>query len=253
MTSCAKTSNAAWPRRSSNSRRTKFSRSPTPARKTASRRRLFWAASPRRKASKRTRRKSRNGFCGSPNSTTFPRSRWSNSCGRETDWERSRSKSFPPRCMTTLSCRPGWRTCCRAPERPRFDVAEALSSLCAAEFFLQLAIIHLEECWPSVRAGVGHRAGAQVFNQLLQLRPAERVVRLDRVAANRFRHGLFAQPEGIDLLAGSHEFINQLRHTPTRVRHFHERRQRIEQKGALAKFAQADSQTPQDRQVLAQE
>src|SRR5207247_9414298 len=93
---------------------------------------------------------------------------------------------------------------------------EALSLLRAAEFFLQLAIVHLEECWPAVRTGVGHRASAQVLDQLLQLRPAERVVRLDGVAANSFCHGLFAQPEGIDFLAGSHKFVNQLQHKTTR-------------------------------------
>ena len=73
------------------------------------------------------------------------------------------------------------------------------------------------------------------------------------MAANGFRHGLFAQPEGIDFLDGSHQFVNQLQHKTTRVRHFHKRRQRIEQKCALAKFAQSDAQTAQDRQMLAQE
>src|SRR5436309_5185295 len=223
MTSCAKTSSGAWRRRPSNSRRTRFSPSPTPARRTASKRRSFWAASPRRKASKRTRRKSPSGSCGSRNSTTFRRSRWSNSCGNETVWRKSRSKSFPPRCSTTLNCRPESRKCCRAPELPRFDRADALSLLRAAEFLLQLAIVHLKERWPAVRAGVGHRAGAQVLNQLFQLRPAERIVRLDGVAANRFRHRLFAQSEGIDFLAGSDQFVNQLQHKTARVGHFHKR------------------------------
>ena len=53
-----------------------------------------------------------------------------------------------------------------------------------------------------MRAGVGHRAAAQILDQIFQFRPGERVVGLHRVAADGLGHGVLAQPRQIHLAPG---------------------------------------------------
>ena len=83
--------------------------------------------------------------------------------------------------------------------------------------------------------------------------PGERVVGFHRMTADGLGHGMLAQPQGIEFPPGGFEFIRQFEHEPAGVRGFHKRRQGIEQERALAKFAQADTQPRQRRQLFPQE
>ena len=89
--------------------------------------------------------------------------------------------------------------------------------LAAAELFLQLAVIHLDQCRPAMRAGVGHGATAQIVHQILQFRPGQRIVGFHRVAANGLGDGVLAQPQAVHFLPGGFEFIHQFKHEPPRV------------------------------------
>ena len=101
-------------------------------------------------------------------------------------------------------------------------------------------------------AGVGHGAAAQIFHEIFQLRAAERVVGFHGVAADGLGHGVFAEPRKVHLAAGGAQLVHQIKHEAARVRHFDERRQRIEQEGAFAKFIQADSEFGQRGKLFAQ-
>ena len=64
------------------------------------------------------------------------------------------------------------------------------------------AEVHFDERGAAVRTGVGHGAMTEVFDQILQFRPGQEIVRLDGMAANRFGNGGFAQAQSVDSLPG---------------------------------------------------
>ena len=70
----------------------------------------------------------------------------------------------------------------------------------AAEFFFEFAEVHFDEGGPAMRTGVGHGAMAQVFDQVLQFGPGQRIVGLDGMAADGLGDGLLAQAQGVDAL-----------------------------------------------------
>src|SRR5215471_9482862 len=69
-----------------------------------------------------------------------------------------------------------------------------------SEFPFQLAPVHLDEGGAAVRAGVGHRAAAQILDQMLQFATGQRVVRLYGMTAHGFGHDMLAEPGGVDPL-----------------------------------------------------
>jgi hypothetical protein len=71
---------------------------------------------------------------------------------------------------------------------------EKVKLLYPPKLFLQLTKIHLNNRGPAVRTGVRHGTMTQVFNQVLQFPASKRVVRFDRMTANGFGNGMFAQP-----------------------------------------------------------
>ncbi len=103
-----------------------------------------------------------------------------------------------------------------------------------------------------MRTRVGHRAAAQVLDEILQFAASERVIRLHGVAANGLGHGMFAQPHTVDLLPHGFEFVHEIHYEPTRVGHLHEWWQCVEEECLLTEFAQANAQPCQCRQLLAQ-
>src|SRR6266516_2627647 len=93
-----------------------------------------------------------------------------------------------------------------------------MNSRQAAEFLFQFPGAHLEECGAAMRAGVGHGAMAKLVDQVLEFRPGQGVVGLDRMAANRFGNGVFSQALGVDLLARRLELIHQFQNEAARLR-----------------------------------
>ena len=82
----------------------------------------------------------------------------------------------------------------------------------------------------------------QIFNQVFEFRAAQRVVGFDGVAANGFGYGMLAQSQGIDLLPGGLQLIDQPQNKAARIGRFHKWRQGIEQERALTEFIQAPIQ-----------
>ena len=127
---------------------------------------------------------------------------------------------------------------------------EALRS---AKLFFEFAEVHFDEGRPAMGAGVGHRAAAQIVHQILQFRAGEGIVRFHGVAANGFGHDMFAEAQGVHVLARGFQFVHKFEDEFARVRHFDERRQGIEKKGAFAEFAQADTEAAEGGQLFADE
>jgi hypothetical protein len=96
-----------------------------------------------------------------------------------------------------------------------------------------------------VRAGVGHVAAAQGIDKAFEFGAAQRIVGFDGVTANGFGDHVFAEAPGVYVLAGGFQSVDQFDDESARVGNFDEGRQRIEQEGALAKFAEADAETLQ--------
>ena len=94
---------------------------------------------------------------------------------------------------------------------------------------------------------------AEVFHQIFQFPAGQRVVGLDRVTADGLSDGLLAKARGIDLVARGFELVQQLQNEAARIGGLDERRQRIQQEGSLAKFAQADAKASKRAQLLFQE
>jgi hypothetical protein len=93
----------------------------------------------------------------------------------------------------------------------------------------------------------------QVLDQILQFRAGQRVVGLDGVAADGLGDDVFAQTQGVDacpaaLSSSTNSKMNRRGWLPLT-----KGRQRVQQKGPLAKFAQADAQPGQRGQLFAQE
>ena len=65
----------------------------------------------------------------------------------------------------------------------------------APELFLQLGARDLDHRRPAVRATIGQLALQQIADQLLHFEITQRIIRFDRVPANRFRDHVFAQPQ----------------------------------------------------------
>src|SRR2546423_5624748 len=127
------------------------------------------------------------------------------------------------------------------------------SLLGATEFFLELAEVHFDQGWAAMRAGVGHGTMTQIFDQIFQLGSAQGVIGFDGMATNSFRDGMLAEAQRIDLLPRGFQFIDQAQNKEPGIGHFHKGRQRIDQKGSLAKFAQADAEARERWQMIAQE
>ena len=104
-----------------------------------------------------------------------------------------------------------------------------------------------------MRTGVRHGAPAEVFDEVLQLAASQRIIGFDGVAADSFGDRVFSQTRGIYFVAGGFEFVNEFKDEATRIRDFDERRQGVEQERALAKFAEADTQSRERGQLLPQE
>ena len=60
------------------------------------------------------------------------------------------------------------------------------------ELLFQLAEVHLDERGPAMRAGVGHRAMAQILDEVFQFPTGERVVGFHRMTADGLGHGMLA-------------------------------------------------------------
>jgi len=93
---------------------------------------------------------------------------------------------------------------------------------------------------------------AQILDQIVQFRPGEKIICLHRVAADGLGDGVLAEPREIHLAPGGFQFIHQIQDKFPRVAGFDKRRQRVEQERPLAKFAQADAEFGQHRQLGAQ-
>lgn len=89
---------------------------------------------------------------------------------------------------------------------------------------------------------VRHVAGAEVLNELLELRATQGVVGLDCVAADRLGDDIFANPEGVHAGSGSFEGIDQVEGEPARVRGADERGEGVQQERPFAEFAEAYAQ-----------
>ena len=103
-----------------------------------------------------------------------------------------------------------------------------------------------------MRTGVRHDAAPEIVHQILKFLSRQRIIRFHRVTANRLGNNGLAQPQAVDLLSRSLQFIHQLERKPARVGHLDERRQGVQQKRALAKFAQTHAQPRQCGQLLPQ-
>ena len=103
--------------------------------------------------------------------------------------------------------------------------------------------------WTRVR----HRTTAQVIDQIFEFGSGKRIVGFHRMTTNRFGNHVFAEPQRVHFLPGGFEFIDEFEHELPRVRRFHHRRESIEQKRALAEFAQADPEPREHFQLPAQE
>src|SRR5438094_84949 len=132
----------------------------------------------------------------------------------------------------------------------RESAQEAL--LDPAEFFFQLAEIHLDQSGPSVRAGVRHDTMPQIFNELLQLRTSQWIVCFDRMAADGLGNCLFVEAPRIHARANCLQFINQFQNEAPGVWNLDKWGQRIQQKRSLPEVAQANAQACERGHLLTQ-
>ncbi len=102
-------------------------------------------------------------------------------------------------------------------------------------------------------AGIRHGAAAEILNQIVQFGPGQGVVGLDGVAANGLGNNVFPEAQGVDILSGSLEFIDQFQHEFAGIRDFYEGWQGVQQEGALTEFRQAHAQPGEGGQLIAHE
>src|SRR5208283_2210407 len=122
-----------------------------------------------------------------------------------------------------------------------------------SKLFLQFAVIHFNQRRSSVRTGVRHRATAQVLDEILQFRAGQRVIGLHRMAADGLGNRVLAQPRQVHLAPRRLQFVHEIEHKVAGIGGLYERRQRIEQKRALAEFAQPHAEPGERGQLFAQE
>jgi hypothetical protein len=123
----------------------------------------------------------------------------------------------------------------------------------AAKLFFELAEVHFNQRGPSVRAGVGHGATAQIIDEILQFRAGERVVGFDGVTANGLGDGMFAQAQRIHVMASGFQFIDEFEHKFARVGDFDEWRQGVEEEGAFAEFRETNAEAAEGGELFANE
>ena len=99
----------------------------------------------------------------------------------------------------------------------------------------------MDRCKAS-RNGAGSRRDSQ-------FRAGQRVIGLHRMAADGLGNGVLAQPRQIHLAPRRLQFVHQIEREPARVGGLYERRQRVEQERALAKFTQPNAE-PRERGQL---
>src|SRR5258708_33279092 len=99
-----------------------------------------------------------------------------------------------------------------SPEKEYRGKRPASSS--PSKLLLQFPVVHFNQSRPSVRTGVGHGAAAQIPDEVLQFRSAQRIVGFHRMAADGFCHRVFAEPQRIDLLSRRLEFVHQIEREP---------------------------------------
>jgi len=123
----------------------------------------------------------------------------------------------------------------------------------STKLFFEFAKIHFNQRGAAMGAGVGHGATAQIVDEVFQFRAGEGIVGFDGVAADGFSDGMFAEAQGVYVLAGGFEFVHKFEDEFARVGNFDEGRQGIEEKGAFAEFAQADAEASEGGQLFADE